>query len=83
MSMKDITKDWISVKDKLPKGMWTKFYPYLSEEVLVANSCAIAIAYYDRTDGIWYTGVPLNKEWIDKITYWKPLPENPNETNAC
>lgn len=77
--MKDITKDWISVKDKLPKGIWTKFYPYLSEEVLVANSRAIAIAYYDRTDGIWYTGVPQQKEeLVDGVTCWKPLPENYN-----
>jgi len=70
---------WIKVQDDLPKGEWSKNHPHLSEEVLVANSCAIDIAYYNRTDKIWYVGEPAKAEWIDKITHWMPLPPNPHE----
>jgi hypothetical protein len=52
---------WIKVTDKLPTKIWGENQPYLSEEVLVANSCAIAIAYYNRDDGIWYTDEPYKK----------------------
>ena len=69
---------WISVKDKLPEGYYGGTHLLISEEVLVANSCAIDIAYYDRNEECWYIGAPAEKEWIDKITHWMPLPENPN-----
>lgn len=72
--------EWISVKDKMPVGQWAKNFPHLSENVLVANSCAIEIAFYDRDDGVWYVGEPRDEEWIDKITHWMPLPKNPNYT---
>ena len=76
---------WISVKDSLPKGTWGKSYPNFSEEVLVANSCSVNLAYYDRNIGIWYTGEPAENEkykylnWVDKITHWMPLPINPHK----
>jgi len=69
---------WISVNNRLPSGRWSPHHPYLSEEVLVANSCAVDIAFYDRRDGIWYVDEPIKKEWIDKITHWMPLPANPH-----
>ena len=79
---------WISVKDKLPQGyLCCSYHEHLSEQVLVCNSCAIEIACYNRSNGIWYVGEPLDNEWIDKITHWMPLPINPhkgdtNETNT-
>ena len=80
---------WISVKDRLPTGEWSKFYSYLSEEVLIANSCSINIGFYNNYDGIWYIAdiipepdEPIKKEWIDKITHWMPLPKNPHERST-
>lgn len=70
---------WISVKDKLPKGNWSKFINHLSEEVIIANSCAVTIGWHNRNDGLWYVGEgPLECQWIDKITHWMPLPKNPH-----
>lgn len=69
---------WISVKDKLPEGKWGTNYPHLSEEILIANSCSINIGYYNRNKGGWYVSCPADEEWIDKITHWMPLPENPH-----
>ena len=71
--------DWISVGDKLPSGQWNVNHAWLSEEVLIANSCSISIGFYNRGNGIWYVGVPAENEWIDKITHWMPLPTNPHE----
>jgi len=71
--------NWISVKDRLPTGAWSKSFPYLSEEVLIVNSCSINIGYYDRRDGLWYINEPMFGAWIDKITHWMPLPKNPHE----
>lgn len=65
---------WISVKDRLPEGEWAVTCLHLSETVLVANSCSINIGFYDRERGIWYVG---EREWVDKITHWMPLPKNP------
>jgi hypothetical protein len=69
---------WISVGSELPSGKWGKSYPWLSEEVLIVNSCSIEIGYYNRQDGAWYVGEPAKEEWIDKITHWMPLPVNPH-----
>ena len=71
--------DWINVKDRLPAGKWSKNHPYLSEEVLIANSCSLNVGFYDREDGIWYVDEPIKYEQIDKITHWMPLPQNPHE----
>jgi len=71
---------WIKVQDKLPEGFWSKNHQHLSEEVLVANSAGIDIAHYNRDDGCWYVGQPVDKVWIDKITHWMPLPPNPHFT---
>jgi hypothetical protein len=68
---------WIRAKTK-PKGQWSPNHPHLSEDVLIANSCSINIGFYNRNDGAWYVGAPMDHEWIDKITHWAPLPENPN-----
>jgi len=70
---------WISVKDRLPEGVWSKQHPTLSEEVLIVNSCAILVGYYDRHNEIWYTGGDVGNEWVDKITHWMPLPKNPHK----
>ena len=70
---------WISVKDRLPKGNWGFNNYSLSEDVLVANSCAIEIACYDRDRQTWLVGEPANGKWIDKITHWMPLPKNPHK----
>ena len=69
---------WISVKERLPEGQWGINFPNLSGEVLIANSCAVLIGYYDRNDGTWYTDRPAKCEWVDKITHWMPLPLNPH-----
>lgn len=70
---------WISVKDRLPEGVWSVTYPHISEEVLVANSYSVSMAFYNRNDWTWYVGMPGgNREWIDKITHWMPLPKNPH-----
>lgn len=71
--------DWISVKDEMPTGNWSKISSKYSEEVLVANSCAVVIAHYNRQRGWWQTDNPCDKEWIDKITHWMPLPRNPHD----
>ncbi|KKN73118.1 hypothetical protein LCGC14_0404270 [marine sediment metagenome] len=76
---------WISVMEGKPTGCWDKFHPDFSEEVLVANSCCVTVAYYNRNIGVWYTGEPTQNEkykylnWIDKITHWMPLPKNPHK----
>ncbi len=70
---------WISVKDRLPEGEWAVTCSHLSEEVLVANSCSVSIAFFNREDGIWYIGeAATGEEWVDKITHWMPLPRNPH-----
>ena len=71
--------NWIDVNDNLPKGVWNKNYQHLSEEVLVANSCSISIAVFDRNNGLWYVGEPIQQNWIDKVTHWMPLPRNPHD----
>ncbi len=73
--------EWVSVKDKLPQGTWGygNFHPYLSEEVLIINSCSINIGFYNRENGIWYVDEPAKGNWIDKITHWMPLPINPHK----
>jgi len=71
--------EWISVKDKLPAGQWNVNHPWLSREVLIANSCSIEVGYYNRRDETWYIGTPKAAEWIDDITHWMPLPANPHE----
>jgi len=71
--------EWISVTDKLPWGRWNVNHPWLSEEVLIANSCSINIGFYNRKDGTWYVDGPAKHKWIDKITHWMPLPKNPND----
>ncbi len=73
---------WISVKRKLPSGIWNVNHPYLSEEVLIANSCSINIGYYNRNDETWYVDVPIKEIWIDKITHWMPLPPNPHDVKC-
>ncbi len=71
--------NWIDATDEKPGGVWNKMFPHLSECVLVANSCSVSIAFYNREDGTWYRREPSKKEWIDKITHWMPLPLNPHE----
>jgi len=88
-TVRDIAKQevareiWISVTDRLPMGQWSVNHPYWSEEVLIANSCSINIGYYDRDNEGWYVAegtFGVNKERIDKITHWMPLPINPHES---
>ena len=66
---------WISVKDKLPTGVWGIGYENWSEEVLIANTACVDIGFYNRVNEEWN----VNGEWIDKITHWMPLPSNPND----
>ena len=70
---------WISVKDRLPNGQWNENHKHLSEEVLIANSCSISLGFYNREYGKWYVNEPIDWEWIDKVTYWMPLPKNPHK----
>jgi hypothetical protein len=79
--MSQIEYEWINVHNRLPTGFYSssEINPHLSEEVLVANSCGIDIAVYDRNDHMWYVGSPADKEWIDKITHWTSLPKHPFE----
>ena len=79
---KDYEMEWISVKDRLPTGKWSPNHPHLSEEVLIANSCAVAIGFYNRNDGVWCVDYPAKGEWIDKITHWMPLPINPHDIKS-
>ncbi len=69
---------WIKVQDDLPDGVWNENHTFLSEEVLVANSCCVDIGYYNRFDECWYVGAPVEEIGIDKITHWMPLPQNPH-----
>lgn len=73
-------KEWIKVADDLPSGWWSPLYKHLSEDVLVANSTGMAIAHYNNLSDTWFIGEPGEgeEEWIDKVTHWMPLPENPN-----
>ncbi len=79
--------EWVSVGDSLPTGQWNVNHPYLSEEVLIANSCSINIGYYDRNESRWYVdkgAFGKHKERIDKITHWMSLPINPHDqTPTC
>ena len=75
----DYEERWTSVSDMLPSGEWNINHTHLSEEVLIANSCSINIGYYNREDGNWYVDAPAKQEWIDKITHWMPLPQNPHD----
>ena len=70
--------EWIPVSDRLPTGEWSPRHTWLSEEVLIANSCSISIGFYNRGNGYWYVDEPYKLEWIDKITHWMPLPVNPH-----
>lgn len=70
---------WIRIRDRLPVGYWNINRPWLSKEVLIANSCSINIGFYNRNNGMWYVDEPAKKEWIDKITHWMPLPVNPHQ----
>ena len=72
---------WVSVNDRMPTGFWSQNHKHLSECVLVANSCAVEIAFYNRENSTWYCGQPVDMEWIDKITHWMPLPDNPHKDN--
>jgi len=77
----DLLKNqWISVKDKLPLGQWNVNHHWLSEEVLIANSCSVNIGFYDRRRESWFVNEPIKEECIDKITHWMLLPENPHST---
>ena len=71
--------EWINVKNELPTGQWSPVHPWLSEEVLIANSCSINIGFYNRRDATWYVDIPAKEEWIDDITHWMPLPQNPHD----
>ena len=75
----DIVDRRISVNKAMPQGTWNCNHPHLSEEVLIANSCAIEVGYYNRERGQWQVGAPIDGEWIDKITHWMPLPQNPHD----
>ena len=74
----DFYGKWISVGDRYPCGVWNKNYQHLSEKVLVANTCCVDIACFDRNYEVWYCDDPNDKQWIDKITHWMPLPSNPH-----
>jgi hypothetical protein len=70
---------WIDVLDGYPTGnLFTGVVGRYSEQVLVANSCAVETACYDRKMGWWLIGEIADEEWIDKITHWMPLPRNPH-----
>lgn len=71
---------WVSVKDRLPSGQWNTNHPWLSEEVLIANSCSINVGFYNRSNGVWYVDEPAKLEWVDKITHWVSLPVNPHNS---
>jgi len=73
-----MSNKWIPVDKELPQGRWSLNHQYLSEEVLIANSCAVCIGFYNRQNGNWYTGAPIEENWIDKVTHWMSLPENPH-----
>lgn len=70
---------WILVSERLPEGQWSPNHPHLSEEVLIVNSAATCVGFYNRQDETWYIGEPAKKEWIDKITHWLPLPTSPHD----
>ena len=71
--------NWIDVNDKLPEGEWNENHPHLSEEVLITNNCSVNIGFFNRNNGLWYIDQPADQNWIDKITHWMPLPQNPVE----
>jgi len=71
-----MNKNWINIKERLPEGQWSTNYPHLSEEVLVANSCAVCVGFYNRNNGVWYTDEPAMQQWIDKITHWMKKVKN-------
>jgi len=73
---------WISVEDEYPCGVWSSNHRHLSENVLVANTCAIEIAFFNRNNGTWYCDEPASEQWIDKITHWMPLPPNPHNNQG-
>lgn len=60
--------EWISVKDRLPRGM---------QNVLMFIDCrGVMIGYYSPIDGLWsYDG------WMP-VTHWMPLPKPPKEENT-
>ncbi len=45
---KPSTAGWIDVGDNLPSGQWNVNHAWLSEEVLIANSCSVNIGFYNR-----------------------------------
>jgi len=71
--------EWISTKHIKPSGFWSPNHKYLSEEVLICNSCSINIGFWDRESRRWYVDAPARKETIDKITHWMPLPKSPHD----
>lgn len=70
--------EWIFCKEQLPTGIWSNNNKHLSEEVLVYNGCGISIAVYDRNNCVWYVGEPYKKEWVDDVSWWMPLPNEPS-----
>ena len=63
---KDLTREWISVEDRLPFDYTT---------VLIRGGCA---RYCSETE-LWYSemGNAYNREIQWEVTHWMPLPEPP------
>jgi hypothetical protein len=67
-----------SVEDNLPEGNWSKNHIYLSKKVLFCNDLSWFVGYYNRNTKMWYIDEPAKEEWVDDVTHWSYLPDNPN-----
>ncbi len=73
--------DWVSVKDRLPKG---------TDSVLAWVECgAVPVVAYRDADGVWQVDIEHISwngsgsirdldDYDDDVTHWMPLPEPPN-----
>jgi len=74
---------WISVKERLPecRGYYLAAIERTAPEELGGNSTNVKIMRWMGEDWRYAYHIPewINKEIMDKVTHWMPLPELPKE----
>lgn len=77
-----ISRQWISVKDKLPSiGEEVLAYVPLDGQIFVGHCIK---PYWRKDQYVWQitTAMKQTKTMTKKVSHWMPLPERPKEENA-
>lgn len=78
-TIRELTPQWISVKDRLPEKLNENNQVYLTEEVIGFDGESACIGQFKvyKYDGLWtfFDGEGFRGD----ITHWMPLPEAPKE----